>query len=80
MGKQLTIRGVPEEVGRRLESLSRARRQSINATVLEILTAAVDVRLRRQRLERYATWTQEDLTEFEHSLADQRRLDDDLWR
>ncbi|MEE8585744.1 MAG: hypothetical protein V3T83_12935 [Acidobacteriota bacterium] len=58
MAKQLTIRGVPDEVGRRLESLSRTRRQSVNATVLEILTAALDVNRRRQRLERYATWTQ----------------------
>ena len=31
MPKQLTVRGVPDEVGRRLESLSRARGQSVNA-------------------------------------------------
>ena len=80
MAKQLTIRGVPDEVGQRLESLSAARHQSINATVLEILTAAVDVNPRRKRLERYATWTREDLNEFQQSLADQRQIDEDLWR
>lgn len=80
MGKQLTIRGVSDEVGQRLESLSRARGQSLNATVLSILEAAVGVDERRRRLARYATWTQEDLQEFNQALAAQRQVDDPLWR
>ena len=80
MKKQLTIRGVTEEVGSRLENLSRARGQSVNATVLEILSSAVGVEERRRRLERYATWTREDLLEFEEALAAQRQIDDELWR
>ena len=80
MGKQLTIRGVSDEVGQRLESLSRARGQSLNATVLAILEAAVGVDERRQRLARYATWTQEDLEEFNEALVAQRSIDDPLWR
>jgi plasmid stability protein len=75
MAKQLTIRGVPEEVGQRLENLSRARGQSVNAVVLEILGAAVGVD-RRSRLARYATWTSEDLVEFNEALAAQRTIDD----
>lgn len=80
MAKQLTIRGVPEEVGKRLEGLSRAKGQSVNRTVLEILESAVGVVERRRRLERYATWTREDLEEFSDALAVQRQIDDDLWR
>ncbi len=80
MPKQLTIRGVPEEVGKRLEGLSRAKGQSVNRTVLEILESAVGVVERRRRLERYATWTREDLEEFSEALAVQRQIDDDLWR
>ncbi len=80
MPKQLTIRGVPEEVGKRLEGLSRAKGQSVNRTVLEILESAVGVVERRRRLERYATWTREDLEEFSDALAVQRQIDDDLWR
>lgn len=79
MAKQLTIRGVSEETGRRLEGLSRARGQSVNATVLDILEAAVGVDERRQRLARYATWTPEDLAEFNEALATQRLVDDSLW-
>ena len=80
MGKQLTIRGVSQEVGERLECLSRARGQSVNATVLEILEAAVGIDERRRRLARYATWTPEDVAEFQEALAAQRTIDDPLWR
>ena len=72
----MTIRGVPEEVRRRLRSLSHARGQSVSATVLQILEAAVGVDERRRRLERYATWTEEDLAEFESALRAQRVVDD----
>jgi hypothetical protein len=72
MSRQLTIRGVSEEVGQRLERLSQARVQSLNTMVLKILESAVGVDERRRRLARYATWTQEDLEEFNEALAAQR--------
>ncbi len=79
MPRQLTIRGVPEEVGKRLESLSRARGKSVNSTVLDILAGAVGVAERRQRLARYVTWTAEDLADFNQALAAQRPIDDPRW-
>ncbi|HEY0557665.1 MAG TPA: hypothetical protein VGG20_25645 [Thermoanaerobaculia bacterium] len=80
MAKQLTIRGVSDEVGKRLEGLSRARGQSVNTVVLEILEGAVGVNERRKRLARYMTWTPDDLAEFNDALAAQRTIDDPLWR
>ena len=80
MAKQLTIRGVSDEVGQRLEGLSRARGQSVNTIVLEILEGAVGINERRRRLARYTTWTAEDLVEFNEALAAQRAIDDPLWR
>ena len=80
MAKQLTIRGVSEEVSRRLTRLSRDRGQSLNATALQILEDAVGIQARRQRLQRYATWSPADLTEFEGAIAGQRVIDDALWR
>jgi plasmid stability protein len=80
MARQLTVRGVPEDVAERLESLSRSRGRSVNSTVLEILKDAVGVHERKKRLSRYATWTEEDLADFERVLADQRRIDEELWR
>lgn len=80
MPKQLTIRGVPNEVGERLSAMSRAREQSVNNILLEILCTAVGVDQRRQRLERYATWRSEDFAEFQGILDEQREIDDELWR
>jgi plasmid stability protein len=80
MSKQLTVRGVPDHVAERLERISRAQGRSVNATINEILEQAVGEEARRQRLERYMTWTDQDLAEFDEALAMLRTVDDDLWR
>jgi hypothetical protein len=80
MDKQMTIRGVPEEVAGKLLRLSKERGLSLNGTVLEILSQAVGTDARRERLARYATWTSEDLAQVEDSVAAQRVIDDSLWR
>ena len=80
MAKQLTIRGVPDEVASRLDRLSQSRGCRVNATVVEILASAVDFKERRERLARYATWTEDDLAEFMNGLSAQRVIDDQLWR
>jgi hypothetical protein len=80
MIKQLTIRGVPDEVSERLENLRWARGQSMNATILGILSASVEYDPRRKRLERLATWTEADGIEFERTLAEQRVIDAELWK
>lgn len=79
MPKQLAIRG-PDDVGERLESISRANAQSVNKTVVSILTKAVGVDERWRRLERYGTWTPAEHDAFEKALQAQREIDDDLWR
>jgi antitoxin FitA-like protein len=80
MASQLTVRGVSEELSRRLARLSRERGQSINSTALSILEEALGIQARRRHLARYATWTPADMKEFDSALADQRVIDDDLWR
>ncbi|HEV7503979.1 MAG TPA: hypothetical protein VGS07_03635 [Thermoanaerobaculia bacterium] len=74
MVKRFTIRGVSDEIGQRLEGLGRARGQSVNSVVLEILEDAVGVNERRKRLARYMTWTPADLVEFNDALAAQRTI------
>jgi plasmid stability protein len=78
--KQLTIRNVPDEVAERLDILGREQGTSVNAVVIGILTVAVGVNARRDRLHRYATWTKEDAREFQKALAAQRVVDEKLWR
>lgn len=80
MPKQLTIRRVSDELGRRLARLSKETGESVNTTALRILEDAVGIDARRRRLERYSTWSADDVAEFEKALADQRVIDDGLWQ
>jgi plasmid stability protein len=80
MERQLTVRGVPSEVRRRLTSLSRARGDSMNTTIRRILERAVGPPGRRRHLEQYATWNADDAADFDRALAEQRTIDADLWR
>ncbi len=80
MGKQMTIRDVPDDVARKLRRLSQERGRSMNATVVEILRQAVGADERRERLARYATWTAEDLEQVEEAVAEQRVIDDSMWK
>jgi plasmid stability protein len=80
MSRKLTIRGVPDDVVVRLESVSRARGRSVNATVKQILEEAVGADQRLHRLQRYVTWSDEELVAFSEALASQRQIDADTWR
>ena len=81
MAKQITVRGVLPDLSRRIERLAGERGTSVNTLVLDILKAAVglDQNARRSRLERYTTWTDADLREFDSALAVQRVVDPNLW-
>ena len=80
MSKQLTVRGVPDEVAAKLARISKEQGQSVNSTVLEILKRAVSMQERRIRLQRMATWTDQDMVEFQTALEAQRVIDEELWR
>ena len=75
MAKRLTVRGLSDEVSRRLEELSKAKGKSVKATVLEVLEHALDVDERRRRLARHANWSPAQREEFEGALGAQRVID-----
>jgi hypothetical protein len=78
--KQLTIRGVSAELGRRLSAISRARGKSVNATVLEILEAAAGIDERMTWLQRFMTWDPQDVRAMDEAVRLQRAVDQKLWR
>lgn len=72
MPTELTIHGVSDALVRQLVTEAGRRGTSINALALEILQTAVGTDGRRQRLDRYMTWSNIDREEFESSLRTQR--------
>ena len=75
---QLTVRNVDPELSRRLRAVSAERGESLNTTVLRLLSDAVGLEARRDR--RYVTWTTEDLQEFSAALGAQRVVNERDWR
>jgi hypothetical protein len=78
--RQITLRHPSPALAQRLKTLAEARGQSMNATILQLLEEAVGVEARRERLKRWATWTEEDAAEFDAALDAQRQIDVDAWR
>lgn len=77
--KQITVRHPSPELARRLKALAEGRGESLNTTILHLLEEAVGIEERRERLLRWATWTEGDAAEFEESLKTQRVVDAELW-
>jgi plasmid stability protein len=80
MAGQLTVRNVPKELARRLAKLAEASGRSVNAVVLALLERGTGLDGRRALLERYTTWSEDDVEDFERSLRVQRTIDRDLWK
>jgi hypothetical protein len=78
--RQLTIRRVPELLGERLDAMSRRSGKSLNTLVLELLSEALGVKERSERLRQYVSWDADDVREFEALLKAQRQVDATLWR
>lgn len=82
--KHLTIRNIPARVAKELEKEKRRRGQSINQTVIDLLSQGLGVgpgEVRRNGLARFAgTWSAEDLRRFEVATAPLEEVDEDLWR
>lgn len=78
--KQISVRGVSPQLGRRLAELSQARGKSVNAVVLELLERAAGLDGRKEWLRRFMTWTVEEVRDFDAVLRDQRTVDEKLWR
>ena len=85
--KQLTVRGVENELHQRLKSEAERRGLSVNRYVLSLLKQAVGPTepntLQKQvfdDLDHLAgTWSQEDADEFDRTLKQQRYIDGELW-
>jgi len=80
--KNLTIRNVPDDLADALEREKSRRRESLNQTVIELLSQGLGVGLSRSNgLARLAgTWTAEDQRMFEESIAPFEEIDAELWR
>ena len=78
----LTIRNLPDELAKALEREKRRRGESLNQTVIDLLSQGLGVGAPRSNgLARLAgTWTEEEYRQFEDAVAPFEHVDDELWR
>jgi len=80
--KHLTIRNLPPDVAQALEREKRRRGESINQTVIGLLSKGLGVGAPRSNglANLSGKWSEEDLEEFERAVAPFAEIDDELWR
>ncbi|MFW6012298.1 MAG: FitA-like ribbon-helix-helix domain-containing protein [Acidobacteriota bacterium] len=80
--KTLTVRNVPPEVSEALEREKRRRGESLNQTVIELLSQGLGVGTERSNgLARLAGgWSEEEFLQFERAVAPFEEIDEELWR
>lgn len=79
---QLTIRGVPTAVKKRLEERARAERKSLNAVLVQALTVGAGMgaeEVRYHDLDEFmGTWVEDPA--FDEAIAAQHVIDEEMWR
>jgi hypothetical protein len=79
---QYTLRGIPPAVDSALRDRARASRKSLNEAAIEALAEGAGLtsipRKRRELGDIAGTWKADKAVES--ALADQDRVDEDLWR
>jgi len=86
--KQLTIRGIPDEVEKVIEREAKRKRKSKNKIVVSLLEEATGVKSgKSDRVKLYhdldhlaGSWSKEEAKRFETHLMKQRKIDEDLWK
>ncbi len=81
----ITLRNIPREIQEAIERRARDERLSFNKAVLRMLEEALGLGRGRgdglhHDLDHLAgTWSQEEADEFDAALAEERRIDPELW-
>lgn len=85
--KAITLRNLPAPLARHLEEEAAASGASLNKTVIRLLLRVTGLaepapaEVRHHDLDHLAgAWSTEEAAAFDRALAEQRRIDPELWR
>ena len=86
--RQITIRGIPDEVERAITRDAKRRKMSKNRVIVSLLEQATGAgsgqspggRLFHDLDHLAGTWSAEEAERFETHLGTQRQTDEDLWK
>jgi len=83
MMEQMTLRRIPDMVGKKLRDRSRRSGRSMNQTAIELLEEALGVRASEGRKRDLSTfsgaWQEEEYREFERHTSQFENVDAEVW-
>jgi hypothetical protein len=84
--KAITVRNIPPHVARLIERKARQDKTSLNRAVVSLLEQGSSVRENGKRTVHrdldflFGSWTKEEADAFDADLAEQRKIDPELWK
>lgn len=82
--RQITVRSIPEDLQREIQSRARARGESLNKSVIRLLKQAVGLdrpeKKKRNLSAMAGKWGAREATEFERNVRIFETIDEDLWK
>ena len=78
----ITLRNIPPDVARAIRRKAKRDGTSLNRTVINMLCETVGAKPACYRdLDAFAgSWTKEQADEFDRTLAEQRKIDPEMWK
>ena len=87
MSGAITLRNVPEEVLRAIRHRAKVKGVSANRAVIGLLEESLGVASKGRRKRRYddldalfGRWSRAEADRFERNLAEQRTIDEEMWK
>jgi hypothetical protein len=84
--RAITLRNLPPELEKLIEEEAAESGLSLNRTVIRLLEKSAGPRTGKQKKRVYrdldhlaGSWSDEQKAEFDRALAEQRRIDPELW-
>lgn len=84
--KQLTIRGLPPEIEKKVADEASRNGLSYNKAIISLLRKAADTGKNSRKAVYHdldhlcGSWNEQEGAEFETQLLEQRRIDENLWK
>ncbi len=86
--KQITIRGIPDEIEKIIKKEAKAKGLSFNKAFISLLEKATGLRAKGKKKKvlyhdldhLFGIWTKEEAAAFDKSLKLQREIDEELWK
>lgn len=86
--KQITLRGIPDEITKIIEREAEKKSISLNKAFILFLEKASGTKVKRknQKIQHdefnkfFGVWSKNESLEFDKNLEIQRKIDDNLWK